>query len=599
LFRILLLIAIPLPCLLPAAGAGLARAERLPVVLDGFPGEWTAVAPAWTDAAGDGGASGIDLGRLWVADDAQYLFLRFEVGTDLLLNGGNNLNLALDTDGNAATGLALNGIGAELVWRPGQKSGSFYPAGSMVSVQWDDCGFIGMPTVSATEFEVAFLRASLPDGSHPLFPGGTGGTIRIFLRDSVAGGDWLPDSGTTFSYQLDQGAPVTETPVPLARQQATDLRVITWNVLSDGPWNGTLQPKFRRQVQAVAPDVISFQEIYNHSPEVTRQLVASWLPGTWYATGNNDCITVSRYPVVGTWALDGNLGTLLDTDLALGKQTLVINVHLPCCTDDAGRQREIDRILSFIRDAMSAGGQLDLPAGTAILFMGDTNLVGAGSVRSSLLTGNIADNGSFGPDFAPDWDGTALTDLVSRQTERRLCHTWLSTTSAFWPGRLDYLVYNDSAVEPGRHFVLDPSQMSADSLAAHGLLASDSGASDHRLHCVDLRVAIPGDTTPVPPGAGTRLQGRLLRNPTGDRARVAFTVGRPTFLQIALFDVDGHRIAEPFAGEREYGPGSWSLAIEGRDTDGRTLAPGIYFVRLEGRDSAGTVSQTLKWVVVR
>jgi endonuclease/exonuclease/phosphatase family metal-dependent hydrolase len=581
-----------------------ARAERLPVVLDGFFDDWGTAAPAWTDPSGDAGGSGIDLGRLWLADDPRYIYLRFEVGPELLLNDRNNINLALDTDNNAATGQSVNGIGADLVWRPGQKSGTFYYGATQVTVQWDDCGFVGMPTVSGLAFEVAFRRDARPDGTHPLFPGGAGATIRVLLRDTGTGGDLLPNTGQTLSYELDQGAPITETPIPLARRLSTDLRVVTWNVLSDGPWNGTLQPKFKRQIQAVIPDIISFQEIYNHTPEVTRTLVASWLPGTWYAAGNNDCITVSRYPVLGSWPLDGNLAVYLDTEAAIGKRTLVINVHLYCCTNDTGRQQEIDRILSFIRDALTPGGSLDLPRGAAILFMGDTNLVGASGTRTSLLTGNISDNATFGPDFAPDWDGGSLTDLISRQTEKRLCYTWLSATGAFWPGRLDYLVYNDSAVSPANHFVLDPSGMSADSLAAHRLQAADAAASDHLLHCVDLRVAspngdCPGGSCPGGLGPDDRLRCSMAPNPSRGTARLALAVRRTATLRLTVFNAAGRRVADPFGGEQEYQPGNWTLQWDGRGADGRPLPPAIYFVRLDGSDTAGAVRQTVRWVVIR
>jgi endonuclease/exonuclease/phosphatase family metal-dependent hydrolase len=584
--------------------ASTAHAARIPVVLDGFFDDWGAAAPAWTDPSGDAGGSGIDFGRLWLADDPRYLYLRFEVGPELLLNDGNNINLALDTDNNAATGQSVNGIGADLVWRPGQKSGTFYSGATHVTVHWDDCGFIGLPTVTGPAFEVAFRRDALPDGTHPLFPAGPGTIIRVLLRDTGTGGDLLPNTGQTLSYQFDQGSPITETPLPVARQLPTDLRVITWNVLSDGPWNGTLQPKFQRQIQAVVPDILSFQEIYDHTPEVTRALVASWLPGTWYAAGNNDCITVSRYPVLGSWPVDGNLAVYLDTEAAIGKRTLVINAHLYCCTNDAGRQQEIDRILSFIRDALTPGGSLDVPEGAAILFMGDTNFVGASGTRTSLLTGNISDNATFGPDFAPDWDGGPLTDVVSRQTEKRLCYTWLSATSTFWPGRLDYLVYNDSAVSPANHFVLDPSEMSADSLAAHGLQAADSGASDHRLHCVDLRVESPsgGDPDESDPGglpADDRLRCSMTPNPSLRTARLALAIGRTATLRLTVFDAAGRRLADPFGGEQEYRPGSWTLQWDSRGADGRAIAPGIYFVRLDGHDTEGTVRQTVRWVVLR
>ena len=80
---------------------------------------------------------------------------------------------------------SVNGIGADLVWRPGQKSGTFYYDATKITVHWHDCGFIGLPTVSGTAFEVAFRRDALPVGTHPLFPGGSGAIIRLLIRTLV------------------------------------------------------------------------------------------------------------------------------------------------------------------------------------------------------------------------------------------------------------------------------------------------------------------------------------------------------------------------------------------------------------------------------
>ncbi|MHC4970551.1 MAG: hypothetical protein ACYTF4_18315, partial [Planctomycetota bacterium] len=47
--------------------APLAAADQAPVSIDGALGDWALVPVAYTDAA-DGG-SGVDFGRLWIADD--------------------------------------------------------------------------------------------------------------------------------------------------------------------------------------------------------------------------------------------------------------------------------------------------------------------------------------------------------------------------------------------------------------------------------------------------------------------------------------------------------------------------------------------------
>jgi len=115
------------------------------------------------------------------------------------------------------------------------------------------------------------------------------------------------------------------------------------------------------------------------------------------------------------------------------------------------------------------------------------NFVGFARQLETLLTGDIADEGAYGPDFAPDWDGTGLHDIVARQTEKRMGYTWRSDFSSFWPGRLDFIITTDSVVETGNHFILYTPEMSPAARAAYGLFAGDSYASDHLLFCADLR----------------------------------------------------------------------------------------------------------------
>ncbi len=469
-------------------------ADQQPISIDGLYDDWAAVAPAHQDPTGDGGSNGVDFQRLWIADDPRFLFLRFELGAEVDLSENNGLRIYLDTDANSQTGLAIAGIGAELQWRMGSRSGTFYYQGQS-SVQHDDIRFREAPTITATAVELAFGRDTLPDGTHPLF---IGPTVRIVLRDTT-GGDQLPDSGDTLSYTLDQGELPPESTIPLERVCSADLRLTTYNVRNDSPWDSGQEPRFGRQLAAVAPDILNFQEIYSHSATQTAELVERWVPAgpgqSWHAAKNSDCITVSRYEIMGTWTLDSNLAVLLDTSAVLGSELLIINAHLPCCANDSGRQAEIDRIMAFIRDAQQPGGPLTLPPNTPILITGDLNLVGLAQQLTSLCTGDIVNEGTFGPDFLPDWDGSELTNSISRQTEKRMGYTWRNDSSSYWPGQLDYVIYTDHVLTAGNNFILYTPEMSPENLGAYGLLSTDSLASDHLLFCTDFRAvnANPGD----------------------------------------------------------------------------------------------------------
>lgn len=91
----------------------------------------------------------------------------------------------------------------------------------------------------------------------------------------------------------------------------------------------------------------------------------------------------------------------------------------------------------------------------------------------------------------------------------------------------------------------------------------------------------------------------MTPNPSTGTARLRMAVGRATTLRLTVFDAAGRRLADPFGGEQEYRPGSWTLQWEGRGAGGQALPPGIYFVRLDGHDPEGVVRQTVRWVVIR
>ena len=80
--------------------------------------------------------------------------------------------------------------------------------------------------------------------------------------------------------------------------------------------------------------------------------------------------------------------------------------HLHCCTAYANRQNEADEYVQFVQDAKSPGGNITLPYGTPMVYAGDLNSVGYAQQLITLLTGDIQNNATYGPDGAMDWDGT-------------------------------------------------------------------------------------------------------------------------------------------------------------------------------------------------
>lgn len=456
--------------------------DQQPICINGLLDDWETVDSAATDPVGDS-TGGPDFVALAVADDDHNLFVKIEASSSFDLSENNNLRLYLDTDLNASTGKSIGGIGAELEWRPGERSGTFFRAGNETFLYHTDITFRGQPTVTSHVFEVSINRSATPDGQNPLF---AGSSVRLFVQDG-ADGDRIPNAGSAVTYTFDVGAapPIEKKSVP--RKQIDELRMITHNVLNDRPFSNQWQDQFFRQWISVRPDILHLQEIYSHSTQETEELIETCLGGTWFSAGHNDCKTISRYPIAGSWSIDGNLAVLIDTTDSIGTPVLCINAHFPCCANEEGRQEEADAVMAFIREAYQPGGALNLGDDVPVLIAGDLNLVGLARQLETLITGNIADNGWFGPDFLPDPDGSNLHNTVSRLTEQRMGYTWRSDNSWFWPGHLDYMIYSDSNLQRSHDFLLDTREMSLDELEGNDLQEQDSSSSDHLLFCVDFR----------------------------------------------------------------------------------------------------------------
>ncbi len=176
---------------------------------------------------------------------------------------------------------------------------------------------------------------------------------------------------------------------------------------------------------------------------------------------------------------------VLDVDPAADRKLLLIVLSVPCCGQNNERQFEIDLIMAFLRDAKTAGGDITVPANTPIALIGDANLVGSARQLRTLLDGEIFYRDQHGKPFAPDWDGTALADLMPRHTHRLQTFTWYGR--GFSPGRLDVALIADSVLAAGNRFVLFTPDMPPDFLERYGLHRHDViTASDHLPVVVDL-----------------------------------------------------------------------------------------------------------------
>lgn len=144
----------------------------------------------------------------------------------------------------------------------------------------------------------------------------------------------------------------------------------------------------------------------------------------------------------------------------------ILNNHFPCCDNDPWRIEEATAIANWLQDAKTPGGSIDLPQDTAILVLGDLNIVGGPEPLDILLEG-IGANG-------PDWDGTSIGDTNPlHNAVGPEDWTWRDDQSPFPPGILDFILYTDSVIEVDYGFILNPSYMTASERALTGLLEND------------------------------------------------------------------------------------------------------------------------------
>jgi endonuclease/exonuclease/phosphatase family metal-dependent hydrolase len=298
----------------------------------------------------------------------------------------------------------------------------------------------------------------------------------------------------------------------LDRGQATDIRVVSWNVQGNLIADGGADAAFARVLNALDPDVIVFEEISSNAVE---NALAGWLNssignGPWQTFGGISTgvrtVIASRFPMTMqqadttpasstrgvTMALINLPSGTYDTDIYL------MGVHLKCCggtSEEESRQRSADAIAKWCGDIRTPGGSINLATNTPVIVIGDMNLVGGTQPATTMLTGDIIDNGTFGADIKGDWDVSNLTDLIPRDPNTNDADTWPSTSSP--SSRLDRSYFTDSVLVVPNDFVLNTNTMSAAQRAAAGLNANDtseSATADHLPIAMDLRL-VPAEPT--------------------------------------------------------------------------------------------------------
>ena len=415
--------------------------------------------------------------------NVDWVFWKVDLSTELALDETiipHGLQLWVDTDGNSNTGWIQDNMGVELVLDFAENEVIRYNAGGVsTELSFNNIGLHGAPTYSGSMFELALDR----DMS------GVGNNLLTWQWVDTEHDETYPEdlaeltlNNVDFAYDA----------VPLERGAGTQLRAVWWNVNRRMDENAAAAA-MGRMVSALQPDVIGFSEVDDVSASYVRNLLESWLPGTsWNVVKDDyDLMVASTWPLGESFPdIYRSFPVIIETQEVFGVPTLFTSSHLKCCggmTNEQKRQSEADEYMAFQRDAMTAGGVVDVPEGTPILFGGDLNMVGLEAPIYTLETGDIFDENEHGPDFAPDWDGTGLMQVAGVQADRPMDYTWRNDNGYYMPGKLDYALVSDGVVDVTRAFGLQTSDMTSARLQGYGLNANDTwAASDHLPVVVDV-----------------------------------------------------------------------------------------------------------------
>jgi len=274
-------------------------------------------------------------------------------------------------------------------------------------------------------------------------------------------------------------------------------RLLSWNVKfgSIYPPEGRRHEGFARIIRAVDPDVIVLQEVNPRNADRLAAMMDRIIPlgrsRLWEIHGGSDNVIMSRYPLlqrereaVVPWPLPGYPDFHYGEGMALvdlpddlsDVDVYVIAMHNRSrASEESIRQRQMqsDSIIRWIRELR---GEHAIPENTPIVVAGDMNVLTSDPAThlTTLLTGDIEDEDRFGPDFAPDWDGTDLADASPSQNARgEAFYTWRNDTEPFPPGQLSRILYTDSVLSLQHGFVLNTVDMTSAELDRHGLLDTD------------------------------------------------------------------------------------------------------------------------------
>jgi hypothetical protein len=106
------------------------------------------------------------------------------------------------------------------------------------------------------------------------------------------------------------------------------------------------------------------------------------------------------------------------------------------------------------------------------------------------------------------------------------------------------------------------------------------GPGQYRMNGYFVEFDLPPTSAPNPEPTGPVARLSASPNPTGSGTSIAFALGQPDDVELAVFDLAGRRVRSLALGSLV--AGRHAFAWDGRDDRDRPVANGVYFLKLRG-----------------
>lgn len=432
--------------------------------------------------------------------DGRWVWLRFSPGTrptQAIQAAPYTTRVRIDADGDASTGRKMDvprvgdeaiqeqpqGVDVLIAFSPVNDEGGIGIGTGVLRYDadgaGDDVGHYAMgvaclPTYASEQYELRIDRLAPMSDILP-----ESGSVEVIV-DQVD-----PEGATLWSDRFvvelparDAEKAVIEARLPERPDEA--VRVMSANVLFSSPLTEPMP--FKRVLDATAPDVILYQEWFRTEHDKVEAWVAQYAGVDWalhYPDERAGVAIATRHPVLATYdqALPPSgegrparaCAALIGTDAG---ELLAISVHLKCC-GSAGSDEDLTRIdqaraINAFVDSVHAQHP-----DAMVVIGGDYNLVGSRDPLEVMARGLGVDGDDLDPALTPVLGDASVV-------------TWVDEKSRFGPGRLDWLLYDDSRSTLVHAFMLDTRVLTDGSLGAMGLERGDTTVSDHLPMIVDL-----------------------------------------------------------------------------------------------------------------